>query len=246
MRWSSGFLKSSATTLWSMYCTARSTATRGTSSCSNCMKAIVPVASWSNVWSTRMPIGRPGSRSPSTRCSLRIRRVRFSGTVEYLPDRARGGFRHVRGRDEAVLAGPPRAPAGRRDLDERAHRGGARVLDDEVPRVLAGREGQRLLERRGDDAGVGGARLALVVLLDEEPADDAVAARRPLELEVQPEDVGQAAAEAQVVVDEEVAHGSGRGRSRTICHAITTISPANATCTTRPGTRLTIATPATA
>src|SRR5215210_8148764 len=78
MRWSSGFLKSSWMTLWSTYCTARSTRTRGTSSCSNCMNAIVPVASWSSVWSTRSAIGRPGSSSPSTRCSRSICRVRFS------------------------------------------------------------------------------------------------------------------------------------------------------------------------
>src|SRR3954452_204869 len=67
-------------TLWSMYWTALSTFTRGTPSCSNCMQAIVPVASCSSVWSIRSEIGSPGSRSPSTRCSLRIWRVRFSAT----------------------------------------------------------------------------------------------------------------------------------------------------------------------
>ena len=60
MRWSSGFLKSSWMTLWSTYWTARSTLTRGTSSCSNCISAIVPVASWSSVWSTRSEIAAPG------------------------------------------------------------------------------------------------------------------------------------------------------------------------------------------
>src|SRR4051794_16168880 len=79
MRWSSGFLKSSWMTLWSTYCTARSTCTRSTSSCSNCMHAIVPVASWRSVWSTLSAIGSPGSRSPSTRCSSRILRVRLAG-----------------------------------------------------------------------------------------------------------------------------------------------------------------------
>src|ERR687894_1312663 len=81
IRWSSGFLKSSWMTLWSMYWTARSTCTRGTSSCSNCMHAIVPVASWSSVWSTRSEMGDPGSSSPSTRCSRRICRVRLSADV---------------------------------------------------------------------------------------------------------------------------------------------------------------------
>src|SRR3712207_2656612 len=68
-------------TLWSTYWTARSTRTRGTPSCSNCMNAIVPVASWSSVWSIRSPIGEPGSRSPSTRCSRRMRRLRLSADV---------------------------------------------------------------------------------------------------------------------------------------------------------------------
>src|SRR5918999_3695239 len=81
IRWSSGFLWSSWMTLWSMYWTARSTCTRGTSSCSNCMHAIVPVASWSSVWSTRREMGDPGSSSPSTRCSRRICRLRLSADV---------------------------------------------------------------------------------------------------------------------------------------------------------------------
>src|SRR3954470_4821669 len=80
IRWSSGFLKSSWMTLWSTYWTARSTLTRGTSSCSNCISDIVPVASWRRVWSIRRAIGSPGSRSPSTRCSRSICRVRFSAT----------------------------------------------------------------------------------------------------------------------------------------------------------------------
>src|SRR3954466_4350557 len=66
-------------TLWSTYWTARSTFTRGIPSCSNCMHAIVPVASWSSVWSMRRPIGSPRFSSPSTRCSFRIWRDRFSG-----------------------------------------------------------------------------------------------------------------------------------------------------------------------
>src|SRR4051812_21958174 len=78
MRWSSGFLKSSWMTLWSTYCTARSTCTRSTSSCSNCMHAIVPVASCRSVWSTLSAIGSPGFRSPSTRCSSRILRERLA------------------------------------------------------------------------------------------------------------------------------------------------------------------------
>src|SRR3954453_11079213 len=78
MRWSSGFLKSSWMTLWSTYWTARSTWKRSTSSCSNCMQAIVPVASWSSVWSTLSAIGSPAFRSPSTRCSSRVLRVRLA------------------------------------------------------------------------------------------------------------------------------------------------------------------------
>src|SRR5919109_310879 len=86
MRWSSGFLKSSWITLWSTYWTARSTFTRGTSSCSNCISDIVPVASWSSVWSMRSAIGSPGSSSPSTRCSRRIWRVRFSAIASMFPE----------------------------------------------------------------------------------------------------------------------------------------------------------------
>src|SRR5215211_4092395 len=90
MRWSSGFLKSSWITLWSTYWTARSTFTRGTSSCSNCIIDIVPVASCSSVWSTRSEIGAPGVSSPSTRCSRRIWRVRFSAIRETYPPRRTG------------------------------------------------------------------------------------------------------------------------------------------------------------
>src|SRR2546423_9469862 len=89
MRWSSGFLKSSWTTLWSMYWTARSTRTRGTPSCSYCMHAIVPVASCSSVWSIRRATGDPASSSPSTRCSVRIWFDRFRGIGRVLLARIR-------------------------------------------------------------------------------------------------------------------------------------------------------------
>src|SRR4051794_24495347 len=152
MRWSSGFLKSSATTLWSMYCTARSTCTRGTSSCSNCMNAIVPVASCSSVWSTRMPIGSPGFRSPSTRCSLRIWRVRFSATGVLLPalrcvSRApRRSADHLRGDDQHE--------AGEGDLDG--------ALRDEVDDRDAG---DRARDRgRPEDRAVAQAHVAVAVL----------------------------------------------------------------------------------
>src|SRR5215210_601573 len=36
------------------------------------MSAIVPVASWASVWSTRSAISAPGRSSPRTRCSSRI------------------------------------------------------------------------------------------------------------------------------------------------------------------------------
>src|SRR3954453_16570920 len=152
MRWSSGFLKSSATTLWSMYCTARLTSTRGTSSCSNCMNAMVPVASWSSVWSTRMPIGAPGLRSPSTRCSVRIWRVRFSATAVFLP--ASCGF----GRGCRTLADHlPRDDEhepGERDPGD-ALRGG---VDD---RDACDRTGDR---GRAEEAAVARADVAVTVL----------------------------------------------------------------------------------
>src|ERR687893_1235136 len=101
-------------TLWSMYCTARSTFTRGTSSCSNCMQAIVPVASWSKVWSIRSAIGSPGLRSPSTRCSLSIWRVRFSAIALHAI-RGYGGCvvtRFLLVLSAAMLALAPPASAG--------------------------------------------------------------------------------------------------------------------------------------
>src|SRR5436309_13595371 len=40
------------------------------------MQAIVPVASWASVWSTRRPISCPGTSSPRSRWSSRIVRAR--------------------------------------------------------------------------------------------------------------------------------------------------------------------------
>jgi trehalose 6-phosphate phosphatase len=90
------------------------------------------------------------------------------------------------------------------------------VLDEDAARIHAGGERERLLERGRDDARVRDAGRALMVLLDEEPAADAVAARRALELEVQAEDVRPTAAEAQIVMAEAVPHRFSRGRAWTI------------------------------
>src|SRR4051794_16956072 len=154
-----------------------------------------------------MPIGSPGLRSPSTRWSRRIWRVRFSGTVPLTYPLAGRSVSRGRPRDDALLAGRLGAPGGRRDRDERAHPGRCDVLDRQAPGVRAGGQRERLLERRGDDAGMRGAGRALVVLLDEEAPRDA-AVPRALELEVQAEHVGKPAAEAEVVVGEALAHAS--------------------------------------
>src|SRR3954447_25108159 len=199
MRWSSGFLKSSWITLWSTYWTARSTFTRGTPSCSYCMHAIVPVASWSSVWSIRSPIGSPGFNSPSTRCSLRIWRVRLSATAEKLLRDAHEHARRAReqrpvrrvaaqlGLDPqrpALLARDPRAHVteaadGHRaeqiELEPARERVDARVVHDER---------HRLVEGRAHHAAVREARRSLVVLLEEEAAGErAVVLRRQLELQ---------------------------------------------------------------
>src|SRR5947209_15422950 len=189
MRWSSGFLKSSWTTLWSMYWTARSTRTRGTPSCSNCMKAIVPVASCSSVWSTRRPIGEPGLSSPSTRCSRRIWLVSESATRESYPcDREHASILSARGHGRAVA----------RELDEGADRRARAQVELDV----RGRP-ENLDQRGGQDAGVQRAVGALVVLLDEEA---------PV-LDVQAEDVGRPAAEAEVVVLSGARHATSGPRA---------------------------------
>src|SRR4051812_3969931 len=195
MRWSSGFLWSSWTTLWSMYWTARPTLTRGTPSCSNCMNAIVPVASWSSVWSMRSAIGSPGLSSPSTRWSARIRRDSESATSCGLP---RPGARH----HTTLLVAQRGVRRRRLHHDERPdRRGGAnleRAVEGRGPSRFS-RERERFEQRRGEDARMGAPVGALVVLLDEEaPAHDAVVAA--LGLEAETEHVRQPASEAQLVV----------------------------------------------
>src|SRR5688500_1395663 len=74
-RWSSGFLKSIWRMLWSTYTTAVSTWTRSAPNSSNCIIAIVPVASCASVWSTWRAISVPGTSSPRTRCSSRMLRA---------------------------------------------------------------------------------------------------------------------------------------------------------------------------
>src|SRR6266536_2027938 len=58
--------------LWSTYWTTSGTRIRSTSSCSNSIQAMVPVASWRRTWSILYAIGSPGPSFPRTRCSSRI------------------------------------------------------------------------------------------------------------------------------------------------------------------------------
>src|SRR5581483_1855197 len=139
---------------------------RGTPSSSNCMSAIVPVASWSNAWSIFSEMGEPGLSSPSARCSRRIWRVRFSATLPiFVPagscwltaaERARR-----RGDPFALAArrGDPFAYAARRgavrphlDLQERSNGNLLLEFDFEFsdPRLRAGRQHHRLAESSGD------------------------------------------------------------------------------------------------
>src|SRR4051812_32466117 len=67
-------------TLWSTYVIASGTATRSTSSSSNCIPAMVPVASSSRIWSTSSSMSSPGTRRPLRRCDssslwVRVRRA---------------------------------------------------------------------------------------------------------------------------------------------------------------------------
>src|SRR3954454_16312451 len=236
IRWSSGFLKSSATTLWSMYCTARETATRGTSSCSNCMKAIVPVASCSSVWSTRMPIGSPGLSSPSTRCSRRIRRVRFSAIVPRLPARRRVS----RGR---------RAFADHLPRDDE-HESGERDLHDALGHdVDDGDTGDRPGDgRRAEQPAVAQAHVAVAVLApraDDRHRHDRQQRRRlGIDL-VEPEEHRQRGDEEDAAADSEQAGEQSRERAdddrgdhlSARSAAATTSTTANSSRTVRTGTR---------
>src|SRR4029453_12910823 len=143
-------------TLWSTYWTARSTRTRDTPSSSNCMNAIVPVASWVNAWSTRSEISSPARSSPSARCSARICRVRFSAKV--LPIQGSPGAAAVDGL--AGLVGRLRASIVRqaalgpflgledrhRDDDRHGYQRGA----DQVGQVVSGVERRRLSRAVGE------------------------------------------------------------------------------------------------
>src|SRR6266540_6625994 len=79
--WSSAFLLSVWRRLWSIYCAASSTLTRGTFIAMNSSIAIVPVASWRSVWSIFIAISLPGTSSPSTRWASRIFVARFLAIV---------------------------------------------------------------------------------------------------------------------------------------------------------------------
>ncbi len=74
-RWSSAFLKSVCSRLWSTYWAETSVRTRGMPMASKASITRVPVASWVRVWSMRRAISRPGSGLPSTRWSSMILRV---------------------------------------------------------------------------------------------------------------------------------------------------------------------------
>src|SRR3954468_181535 len=158
-----------------MYWTARLTRTRGTPSCSNCMKAIVPVASCSSVWSIFSEMGEPGSRSPTTRCSRRICFVTLSGI----------GMSPCSGQHRTVLLPPgQRLPGAGLDRDEGSHRGALGERQGDPGHRPRGQ--QRLVQGAGQDAVVQAAVRSLQVLLDEEaPADDALSPGRELEVQTE-------------------------------------------------------------
>ncbi len=250
MRWSSGFLKSSWMTLWSMYWTARSTLTRGTSSCSYCMQAIVPVASWSSVWSTRSAIGEPGVSSPSTRWSFRIWRERFSGMCVGAPVwwglkryLCSGGRRTSPVPWRAARRRPPRTRSALTRSGSPSRSSTAALSSTNAPigasprqveleasqlpveALGAERQRHRLLERRRQHAWMGESGRPLVVLLHEEAA--AHPAILGLDLDMEAEDVDAAAPEAQIVVAERHRAQSSATRgvgSRPSCRSTT--SPA--------------------
>jgi len=107
---------------------------------------------------------------------------------------------------EAGLDGDERADRDRRpqlDLDAARERERASRMDCER---------HRLVERRRDDAAVREPRRPLVVLLHEEAAADAALVER-LGLELKPEEVRDAASEAQVVVGEMIRQTAPPARS---------------------------------
>ena len=65
--WSSAFLLSVCSRLWSTYCTDTSVRARSSPRASSSSITMVPVASWVRVWSIRIAISCPGVISPETR-----------------------------------------------------------------------------------------------------------------------------------------------------------------------------------
>src|SRR5204863_2083045 len=139
------------------------------------MQAIVPVASWASVWSTRSAISCPGTRSPRSRCSSRI--VRASEAIaQSIPESASpAGASITQERADALARFEVLAPA------KRTHR--ATVVEglvhgevDPVLALLHRRSVERALPCFGRQAAALGALPGRVVdaLLDEQKLDATV------------------------------------------------------------------------
>src|SRR3954454_19968352 len=133
LRWSS------PSTLWSTYVIASGTATRSTPSSSNCIPAIVPVASSSRTWPTSSTMSAPASSRPSRRCdssSLWVS-VRATGAGWY--DRGRGRRPVPAG---AAARAPGRAQPPRRAAPRRAGPRGSAPGRARAGRHTGGRIGE--------------------------------------------------------------------------------------------------------
>src|ERR1700733_328360 len=158
----------------------------------------------------RIEIGRPGFSSPSTRCSLRIWRVRLSGTGP-------APFATA-SRSEPTLRLRHYAPVGRRggggvsdrtltSLDPGLHLevgadrrvGSERDLEGLRPRAKPTGERHGLAQRRTHYAFVRIATIGPLVILLDETAPRHRVRTDLIDLEQQSEQVGAAAPEAQLV-----------------------------------------------
>src|SRR5207244_4308946 len=142
---------------------------------SNCMQAIVPVASCASVWSTRSAISCPGTSSPRSRCSSRIVRAR-DAISQSIPEAPRGASVAEHGADAldrvevlALAQRPDRPAVGKRLvhcevepvlalLHARAVQRTRPTLRGETParRALPGMVVGPVLEEQQLDAPVGG------------------------------------------------------------------------------------------
>src|SRR5215831_2740114 len=135
------------------------------------MHAIVPVASWASVWSTRSAISWAGTSSPRSRCSSRIVRAREAIDLRLLNSVAQDRADALdRLEVLALLEGPDRAAVSQRLVQGEI---------EPVAALLHLRPVERAVPRLGGDPAASGALPGLVLraVLEEEQLDPTVGGR---------------------------------------------------------------------